>query len=277
MDRVKLTILLEHKIFPKGNLFMKIDIKNNIGFIYLTTNKIDSRKYIGQKTFNRGWKTYLGSGTILREAIKKYGAKNFNREILYVCKDMQELNEKEIYYIKLYDAVKSKMFYNLASGGNNSEKNDIWEKFSSEKKEKIRENLRIKNSGEGNPFYGKHHSEKAKKILRIKSYRRNLGINNPFYGKHHSERTKKIIAEKAKIRYCGENNPFYGKHHTKESKRKISLKSKPVGQYDLNFNLINKFISTKEASIITGVSLTGMRQCVIGKSNKSGGYIWKYI
>ena len=81
--------------------------------------------------------------------------------------------------------------------------------------------------GEGNPFYGKHHSDKTKEKYFI-------GENNPMYGKHHTEEAKKAISEanKGKIvsdetrvklseASSGENNGMYGKHHTDETLNKL--------------------------------------------------------
>lgn len=49
------------------------------GFIYITTNHINVKRYIGQRKYdkNEKWKTYLGSGIILTRAIEKYGKENF--------------------------------------------------------------------------------------------------------------------------------------------------------------------------------------------------------
>lgn len=87
------------------------------GFIYITTNKINGRKYIGQKKYNKDWTTYLGSGTILKRAIDKYGAENFEREIIEKCSSRKILDDREVYWIEFYDAVNSDMFYNIACGG----------------------------------------------------------------------------------------------------------------------------------------------------------------
>ena len=58
--------------------------KEYYGFIYLTTNKVNGMKYVGQKTYDKrgNWKTYLGSGVYLKRAISKYGKDNFSRQIL---------------------------------------------------------------------------------------------------------------------------------------------------------------------------------------------------
>jgi group I intron endonuclease len=55
------------------------------------------------------------------------------------------------------------------------------------------------------------------------------GEGNPFYGKHHSDETKKKISDSLKGKYKGEKHPFYGKHHSKESLQKISNSRKSKG------------------------------------------------
>lgn len=89
------------------------------GFIYITTNHINNKKYIGQKKYdkNNNWKTYLGSGIILTRAIDKYGRENFSKEIIEECESKRQLNEREKYWIAYYNAVDSDEFYNIASGG----------------------------------------------------------------------------------------------------------------------------------------------------------------
>lgn len=89
------------------------------GFIYITTNHINGKKYIGQKKYDKYdyWKTYLGSGILLSRAINKYGRENFSKEIIEECETRDALNAREKYWISYYDAVNSDEFYNLASGG----------------------------------------------------------------------------------------------------------------------------------------------------------------
>ena len=55
------------------------------------------------------------------------------------------------------------------------------------------------------------------------------GEGNPFYGKHHSDETKKKISDSLKGKYQGEKHPFYGKRHSKESLQKISNSRKSKG------------------------------------------------
>lgn len=135
------------------------------GYIYLTTNTINNKKYIGQRrAFNGSPEDddYLGSGTILQRAIKLYGKENFTKEILEYCDSLNELNEAEKKWIAYYDAVTSNEFYNIASGGLVG---DTWTGRSIEDKEKFKEKIRESNknrnrnpqniSGNNNPAYGK--------------------------------------------------------------------------------------------------------------------------
>lgn len=93
-----------------------------MAYIYLTTNLVNGKKYIGQH--NGDIKdAYLGSGVLLVKAIKKYGKENFKKEILEECA-ITELDEKEKYWIAYYNALEDENFYNLSKGG---QKGDGWE------------------------------------------------------------------------------------------------------------------------------------------------------
>jgi len=49
------------------------------------------------------------------------------------------------------------------------------------------------------------------------------GVNNPFYGRKHTDKTKKVIGQTTIARdQKGENNPFYGRKHSLESRQNIS-------------------------------------------------------
>ena len=89
------------------------------GFIYVTTNLINGKKYIGKRkcVSDELDSRYLGSGKLLLQAIEKYGSENFSREIICECFDWHDMSCKEQYYIEKYDAVNSHNFYNLTPGG----------------------------------------------------------------------------------------------------------------------------------------------------------------
>lgn len=128
-----------------------------IGFVYETTNLVNGMKYIGQCRFDRinGWKNYLGSGTYIKRAIKKYGAENFSRRILFLALSQDELDDLEIQSIEYYKAVESKDYYNLkktAKGGDTF--------THSPNKEKTRLIYQQIRKGKGNSQYGKPKTEK---------------------------------------------------------------------------------------------------------------------
>lgn len=105
---------------------------NPFGFIYLITNKVNGRQYVGKKQCvsrvkrkplkgkkrNRidqkesDWKTYTGSSKELNEDIEKYGKENFSFKILEWCGSKWELAYKEIKKQIELDVLLSESFYN---------------------------------------------------------------------------------------------------------------------------------------------------------------------
>lgn len=92
--------------------------------IYKITNLINQKAYIGQSVdiksrftdhrsnaFNPNCREYE---KLLYRAFRKYGIENFSFEILEIC-EIRELNEKEKYYVELYDTFYNG--YNATLGG----------------------------------------------------------------------------------------------------------------------------------------------------------------
>lgn len=88
-----------------------------IGYIYKTTNLINDKVYIGKHEIPYYDSTYIGSGKLLKQAIKKYGKKAFLNEVLYEAETLEELNQAEKYYISFYKTLLQENCYNLAEGG----------------------------------------------------------------------------------------------------------------------------------------------------------------
>lgn len=97
--------------------FLKPNINNPYGYIYLTTNKINNIKYIGQHKSISFDNSYKGSGDYITKAIKKYGKENFISEPIDWAESREELNQKEIWWIDFFDASNSKDWYNISKGG----------------------------------------------------------------------------------------------------------------------------------------------------------------
>lgn len=92
--------------------------------IYKIENKVNGKVYIGQSIdIKTRWKchiNYLNNGTHnnkhLQSAWNKYGKENFSFNIIEEC-DVEDLNEREIYWIDKYDSYINKNGYNLTLGG----------------------------------------------------------------------------------------------------------------------------------------------------------------
>lgn len=140
--------------------------RNYYGFVYETINLLNGKKYIGKCVFSRknDWRKYLGSGTYFKRAVKKYGKENFKRDILFLAKTPEELEECEELFLEAMDAVNSSDYYNLkfsSIGG------DVFTYHP--EKERIRESRRKQMSGKGNHQYGKPKSEKMINAVKEKN------------------------------------------------------------------------------------------------------------
>lgn len=79
--------------------------EGKFGYIYLITDTLHNKQYVGQY---RGYKLdekYYGSGLLLLNVIKKHGISILKREILDYASSQKELSEKEIYYIEKYNTL----------------------------------------------------------------------------------------------------------------------------------------------------------------------------
>lgn len=88
-------------------------------YIYKVTNLINSKYYLGKRCFKGesiSDDKYLGSGTLLKLALKKYGKENFKKEIITICLSNEELSRVEREIIT-EDIINDNNSYNLALGG----------------------------------------------------------------------------------------------------------------------------------------------------------------
>ena len=103
--------------------------------VYETTNTINNKKYRGAHVTQVLDDGYLGSGVVLKHAIKKYGKENFKRTVLCECNSIDEIIEMEKQYVSK-DWIDNNDTYNLQTGGLN------YGILSEESKKKISESLK---------------------------------------------------------------------------------------------------------------------------------------
>jgi hypothetical protein len=87
--------------------------------IYETTNQINGKKYRGAhvcEDLNYG---YLGSGTNLKQAMRKYGKHQFSREIIYMAFDYDAMWAAEAIFVD-QDWISRPDVYNISLGGRGS-------------------------------------------------------------------------------------------------------------------------------------------------------------
>ena len=112
-----------------------MDPEDYYGFIYMITNKITGKRYIGRKYFTKAatrqvkgkkrktrkesdWSDYYGSSPSLLRDIEEFGKDNFHREIIRLCKTRGETNYWEARYqfeykvLEVYDSEGNPLFYN---------------------------------------------------------------------------------------------------------------------------------------------------------------------
>ena len=92
------------------------------GFIYIIRNTINNKVYIGQTrtSVSQRWAEHLRHARygeqVINRAMRKYGVDKFYIETLEIC-DIKYLDEREIYYIDLYNSTDKSRGYNVSIGG----------------------------------------------------------------------------------------------------------------------------------------------------------------
>lgn len=192
---------------------------------------------------------------VFNNAIKKYGWNNIQHII--VSKNLTEKQAKtmEICLIRELKSHISTHGYNVTQGG---------EGF-----------LGFKRFGKDNSFYGKHHTDETKKLMKERHYVC-TGKNNSFYGKHHTEEARRKISEKAKERYKTNPSSFKGKCLTEERKKQIGIEhSRPIYQYDLEMNFIREYPNCVQL-VKDGYRQASIRDVCKGKRSNYKGFVWRY-
>ena len=220
-----------------------MEIYNDNYCVYVHTNKIDNRKYVGQTCQNvdsrwRDGKGYQES-PYFYNVIQKYGWDNFEHEVIASHLTKEEADNFEKLLINKLNTMDRLYGYNLKEGGSNG-------KLSEESRKKISETLK------------NIYVDKTKCAM---------------YGKHHSEETKRKNSESHKGMFAGEKNYFYGKTYCGAT----NPRARKIAQLDMNGNYIRSWEYIRQASNELGINPAGISDCCRGKGKTSGGFKWMYL
>lgn len=176
-------------------------------YIYKITNKINNKSYIGytkslEKRLKAHKYSYGNHCPVFYKAIKKYGWNNFETTILFESKE--DILHLEPVYISLHNTL-TPNGYNAHPGGSRGNSEILSKKLNGK-------------TGKLCPLYGRKHSSLTIERMRLakrnpwssesrlKFSRIRTGDGNPMFGKTHSEEERKRISE----RTSGANNPMFG-------------------------------------------------------------------
>jgi len=111
--------------------------------IYIIRNTINNKLYIGQTKLSlrtrfvgHKAKSNNGSKTAIHSAMRLHGIENFQIELICECETIEEVNQKEIEYIKQFNSI-APCGYNILEGGDCAPHNVG--PFTTEHKNKLKE------------------------------------------------------------------------------------------------------------------------------------------
>jgi len=173
--------------------------------IYKITNNINDKVYIGQTvgSLEKRWSRHLWQCTLKRNgmaitnSINKYGKEIFFIEEIDKAENIEELNEKEIYYINFYNSL-SPNGYNLVTGGKNR-------RLSEETKRKISESNKGKKASDATKrklsesHKGKKMSDATKKKLSELNRGKKPSDNTIRGSIEHNQKTYTMISPEGEV------------------------------------------------------------------------------
>lgn len=251
-----------------------------MGYIYLITNTINKKQYVGQTRrpdVEERWRQHRSNKTLgpyLKSAYAKYGHDKFKFQVICICFD-EDCDKYEEEYIKKFNTL-SPNGYNLKGGGHFSKhhpdtmvkmKESLKKVWTEEKRKKMSEKLK----GENHHSYGKQLTDVQKEQLSIsaKKYWENMS----------KEEHEKICKERRERNSTKQPSEKVLAALEKGRQLNKGCNGKKVGIYDDSGVLLETFKSITEASQKTNIcysTISKVCRCV-GHYKTAGGFVWKYI
>lgn len=252
--------------------------------VYVHTNKINDKKYVGQtcREPKERWRNGFGyseSGHFFN-AIKKYGWDNFKHDIIKNELTKEEADKLEEYYINKFDTLNSNSGYNLRHGGSRGRHSkQTLEKLSNahmgikrtkESIEKGKENI-IK--ARGVPvFQYDADGNLMKKWDYIAKAAQELGIQDSSISDCCAGRVKKAGG----FIWRNVDEPLTEEHLKWCNTDGRQIKRK-IGQYTKDKKLIKVWDNGAEASRELNINGGHISSCCNNKRKTAGGYIWRFM
>lgn len=164
-------------------------------FIYMHKNKQNGKMYIGQtKSLKDRWKaSAYDNCTRFYNAIKCYGWDNFQHIVLQEGLTLEEANQKQTYYIQLYNTTNQNFGYNLSKGGDN--------------KQFLSQETFQKLSNKSLQLWQQEQYRQKQHQARLKSWQNNIERKQAASQRMKQRMSNPIEKQKAKQRITGSNNP----------------------------------------------------------------------
>jgi len=221
--------------------------------VYKITNLINGKYYIGKHCTDKLDDSYMGSGKLIKDAIKKYGKINFKKEILVSCDNEFDMNVIESCLINPFP--NNKLSYNLTEGGNGSFKYINQNGLSRTEECKIKMKTSLKNYWNKPESREKKSKEKKDYFAMYGSAHISVGLKKRYENKDFHEKFKTKMSEVnsrldkrldagAKIKDKWKNDPvFRDKMRNRKSRGSDNSKLK---EYWKNPDFRNKMLSARK-------------------------------
>lgn len=236
--------------------------------IYLLTNRVNGRQYVGQTKFTAAarWAQHRhlakrkGGCVLLNRAINKYGSDAFDVQTLLEC-DEDEVDDLESMFIDLYDTVGNRG-YNIQRGGRHS----THSAHTRTKMSKWRKQNGLAVAVSQWTLDGQH----------VRDYESCTDATSALKKKRGNSNISAVVKGHAKSAFgymwtrVGAPPPVY-------RRQKTSGRSKPVAQLDDSGTVLAVFPSVAQAASSIGRDQGAVLKCAKGTTSQCGGFVWKFV
>lgn len=227
-----------------------------MGEIYKVTNLINQKIYIGltQVGVQNRWKRHINTAYSttskdynepFKKAIRKYGKDNFSIEVIDTAETLEELKEKEKYWIKQYNSCiydQSGWGYNATRGGDSPTQDYTC--------------VKIKRVNIMTGQIDEHYNSIAQAERKYHRGIREIFINNA---------TTQIP-----------KGYTWLKEQEKYNQNDMYFKFNIICQLDLQGKLIKYWLNCDQIEKELNINISNIRSCLVGKRDKSHQYQWCY-